>query len=47
MLFSIWVDIPFRPTRDLDLLGLGESNVESIAAAFRAICAHPVADDGV
>jgi hypothetical protein len=47
MLFSIWVDTPFRPTRDLDLLGYGESDVESIAAAFRAICSQPVADDGV
>jgi hypothetical protein len=47
MLFSIWVDTPFRPTRDLDLLGYGESDVESIAAAFRAICGQPVADDGV
>jgi predicted nucleotidyltransferase component of viral defense system len=47
MLFSIWVDTPFRPTRDLDLLGYGNSDLESIAAAFRAICAHPVADDGV
>jgi predicted nucleotidyltransferase component of viral defense system len=47
MLFSIWIDTPFRSTRDLDLLGYGESDVESIAAAFRAICAQPVADDGV
>jgi hypothetical protein len=47
MLFSIWINTPFRPTRDLDLLGYGRSDVESIAEAFRAICAQPVADDGV
>jgi predicted nucleotidyltransferase component of viral defense system len=47
MLFSIWIDTPFRATRDLDLLGYGDSDVDSIAAAFRAICAQPVADDGV
>src|SRR5271170_2185554 len=28
MLFAVWVDTSFRPTRDLDLLGFGESDVE-------------------
>lgn len=36
-----------RPTRDLDLLGHGNSDAEAIAETFRAICAQPVADDGV
>lgn len=47
MLFTVWVNVPFRPTRDLDLLGYGDRGVEAIADAFRAICAHPVSDDGV
>jgi len=47
MLFVTWVADPFRPTRDLDLLGHGESDAEAIAETFRAICAQPVADDGV
>jgi hypothetical protein len=47
MLFVPWVVDPFRPTRDLDLLGHGDNNAEAIAGAFRAICAEPVADDGV
>ena len=47
MLFSIWIDTPFRPTRDLDLLGRGNSDVKSVADAFRTICTHPVKDDGV
>ena len=47
MLFVTWVADPFRPTRDLDLLGLGNSDVETIAGTFRAICAEQVADDGV
>jgi len=47
MLFVTWVADPFRPTRDLDLLGLGNSDVEAITGTFRAICAEQVADDGV
>ncbi|MFT3803457.1 MAG: nucleotidyl transferase AbiEii/AbiGii toxin family protein [Burkholderiaceae bacterium] len=47
MLFVTWVEAPFRPTRDLDLLGYGENSPEAIAEAFRAILAQPVADDGV
>jgi Nucleotidyl transferase AbiEii toxin, Type IV TA system len=47
MLFVTWVADPFRPTRDLDLLGHGESDIEAIAQTFRVICAQPVADDGV
>jgi hypothetical protein len=47
MLFVTWVADPFRPTRDLDLLGFGDNDTEAIAETFRAICARPVADDGV
>jgi len=47
MLFVTWVADPFRPTRDLDLLGYGDDDVEAIADTFRSICAEPVADDGV
>ena len=47
MLFVTWVADPFRPTRDLDLLGQGPNDAEAIAKTFRAIFAQPVADDGV
>src|SRR5713226_3908793 len=47
MLFVTWVADPFRPTRDLDLLGSGDNGAETIAKTFRAICTQPVADDGV
>ncbi len=47
MLFVTWVADPFRPTRDLDLLGSGDNAAEAIEETFRAICAQPVADDGV
>ena len=47
MLFVTWVADPFRPTRDLDLLGHGDSEPAAIAETFRAICSVAVADDGV
>jgi hypothetical protein len=47
MLFVTWVADPFRPTRDLDLLGYGDNGVEAIAETFRTICTQPVPDDGV
>lgn len=47
MLFAAWLDDPFRPTGDLDLLGFGDDEVGRIADTFRAICATDVPDDGV
>jgi predicted nucleotidyltransferase component of viral defense system len=38
LLVTTWFDNPHRPTRDLDLLGFGESSAESILDAFRNIC---------
>ncbi len=46
MLMATWFDAPFRPTRDLDLLGFGDDDPEGMLAAFREICAVEV-DDGV
>ena len=36
MLFAIWQDDPFRPTRDLDLLGYGDPDPAMVAASIRA-----------
>ncbi|WP_367267515.1 nucleotidyl transferase AbiEii/AbiGii toxin family protein [Mesorhizobium sp.] len=47
MLFAAWLDNPFRPTRDLDLLGRGDAGVATMVECFRAICSTPVHDDGV
>lgn len=47
MLFAAWLDDPFRPTGDLDLLGFGNDEVARVADTFRAICALEVRDDGV
>lgn len=47
MLFAAWLDDPFRPTGDLDLLGFGDDAVEAVASAFRAVCSTVAPDDGV
>jgi len=47
MLFAVWRDDPFRPTRDLDLLGHGDPAPAEIAASIRTICTVDAADDGV
>ena len=47
MLFAAWLDDPFRPTGDLDLLGFGDDEVAQIAATFREVCALEDPDDGV
>lgn len=46
MLFALWYEMPHRATRDVDLLGFGPSDLDSIALAFREIAAV-VADDGI
>lgn len=47
MLYIVWGEEAYRPTRDLDLLGFGPAGVEPVAACFREICAVRVADDGM
>jgi hypothetical protein len=46
LLFTLWYDMPHRPTRDADFLGFGESDHASITDTFREILALQV-DDGV
>lgn len=46
VLMTTWFETPFRPTRDLDLLGFGDDAPEALVATFKTICAIP-ADDGV
>ena len=47
MLFAAWFEDPFRPTRDLDLLGHGDRATSSIKATIREICKTKVEDDGL
>lgn len=46
MLFLAWEGRLYRPTRDLDLLGFGSSDVHDVTARIREVCAVP-ADDGI
>ena len=46
LLFSLWYDLPHRPTRDVDLLGYGPDDIDSAIAAFSEICQIAV-DDGI
>lgn len=47
LLFTVWLDDPFRPTRDLDLLGHGDAETAAIAAVFREILSQTVPGDGL
>lgn len=44
-LFILWAGEPYRATRDLDLLGFGERDIEALAETFRALCNTPVEED--
>jgi predicted nucleotidyltransferase component of viral defense system len=46
MLMTTWFDTRFRPTRDLDFLGFGDSDPDKVRDAFKDICATS-GDDGV
>lgn len=46
LLFTLWYDMPHRPTRDADLLGFGPSDLKSIEQTFRDI-AGVDAEDGM
>ena len=46
LLFALWYDMPHRTTRDVDLLGFGASDLESITQTFRDIARVDV-EDGI
>lgn len=46
LLFTLWYEMPHRPTRDADLLGFGPSDLQSISQTFREIASITV-DDGI
>ncbi|MCG7852541.1 MAG: nucleotidyl transferase AbiEii/AbiGii toxin family protein, partial [Methanosarcinaceae archaeon] len=46
-LFTLWTDYRFRPTKDIDLLGLGDSSQEDLETIFREICVIKVEPDGI
>ena len=47
MLFATWTDRPYRPTKDLDLLGFGEASAEQLRMIFTEICQTDVEPDGL
>lgn len=46
LLFQLWHELPHRPTRDADLLGFGDDDIESLVAVFRDVCVV-ACDDGM
>jgi Nucleotidyl transferase AbiEii toxin, Type IV TA system len=46
LLFSVWYNLPHRPTRDADFLGFCASDLDSVARVFRTIAAVEV-EDGI
>lgn len=47
MLFALWTGEMHRPTRDLDLLGFGDSVAGRLAEVFTSLCELAVDDDGL
>lgn len=47
MLFAVWAKTPFRSTGDLDLLGSGSNEPDTLRKAFAEICRQSVPDDGL
>lgn len=45
MLFSLWSDELFRPTKDADFLLTGESSLAAVEKMIREICMVPVPED--
>lgn len=46
MLFALWYDIPHRPTRDMDLLAFGDSDLLNMKEIFKEI-AKTRCNDGI
>ena len=47
LLFAYWIGAPHRPTRDMDLLGHGASDIAILEQVFRELCAKEVQADGL
>jgi hypothetical protein len=43
-LMTTWFENPYRPTRDLDLLGFGDNSAEGATTVFQEVCAIDAAD---
>lgn len=47
LLFELWTEQRYRPTRDADFLARGQNSPERFAEIFREICNAEVEDDGL
>jgi len=47
LLLSLWTNRLQRPTRDIDLLGYGDSSQEALTQLFRELCLADVPPDGL
>jgi hypothetical protein len=47
MLFALWGESLYRPTRDLDLAAYGSAELAAVLVCFREICLQAVEDDGM
>ncbi len=47
MLWAVWAGKPYRPTKDLDLLGFGDASAKAIRVIFSEICKVTVEPDGM
>jgi hypothetical protein len=47
MLFALWHDVPGRPTRDIDLLGLGHPTHQHLRQIFSDACHIEIEADGL
>lgn len=47
LLFELWTDQRYRPTRDADFLATGDSDPARFAEIFRELCTISVPDDGL
>ena len=47
MLITVWLGRSHRPTRDLDLLGIGDAASHHLKQVFQQVCQTQVEDDGL
>jgi hypothetical protein len=47
LLFELWTEQRYRPTRDADFLARGKNNPERFIEIFKEICGIKVEDDGI
>ena len=46
-LFAVWEQVPRRPTRDVDFLGIGQAAPEHLMTMFQQLCLIECPEDGV